>query len=116
MKVDTKDGEATPAACSDSIHLQLFLSSAEQTMNRLPKSLIAAVAVVAVIGILFVLITPAPDELPSTGPHSLTKLFVPVSHSIYWSDSPLFASRVEVEFLVVFAGIDRLSLTCIRLC
>ena len=32
-------------------------------------------AVIAAMGILIVLITPAPDELPSTGPHSLNKTF-----------------------------------------
>lgn len=85
-------------------------------MHRLPKLLIAAVAVTAVIAILFVLMTPAPDELPSTGPHSLAKLFVPVSDSIYLRDSPLFTSRVEMGFLVVFSGIDLVSLTCSRLC
>jgi hypothetical protein len=71
-------------------------------MNRLPKFLIATLAVGAAIGILFVLIAPAPDELPSTGPHSLIKLFVPISDSIYLSDSPLFDSRVEMALLVVF--------------
>lgn len=85
-------------------------------MHRLPKFWIAAVAVAAVIAILFVLITPAPDELPSTGPHSLTKLFVPVSDSIYLSDSPLFASHFEIAFPVVSAGVDLVSLTCSRLC
>lgn len=85
-------------------------------MNRLPRFLIAIVAVAAAIGILFVLITPAPDELPSTGPHSLIKSFVPISGSIYWSDSPLLDGRVEMAFLVVLAGIDLLSLTCRRLC
>jgi hypothetical protein len=85
-------------------------------MNRLPRFSIAAIAVAAAIGILFVLITPAPDELPSTGPHSLIKLFVPISDSIYLSDSPPFASRVEMEFLVVLVSIYLLSLTCSRLC
>jgi len=85
-------------------------------MNRLPKFLIATVAVAAAIGILFVLITPAPDELPSTGPHSLVKLFLPISDSIYLSDSPLFDSRVEMAFVIVFVGIDLLALTCTRLC
>lgn len=85
-------------------------------MHRLPKFWIAAVAVAAVIAILFVLITPAPDELPSTGPHSLTKLFVPVSGSLYLGDSPLFASHFEIVFPVVSAGVDLVSLTCSRLC
>lgn len=85
-------------------------------MHRLPKFLIAAVAVAAVIAILFVLITPAPDELPSTGPHSLTKLFLPVSDSIYWIGSPLVPSRFEMAIPVVSAGVDLVSLTCSRLC
>ena len=85
-------------------------------MSRLPKLLIAGVAVAAAIGILFVLITPAPDELPSTGPHSLIKLFVPISDPIYLSDSRLVASWAEMKFLVFLGGIDLLSLTCSRLC
>jgi hypothetical protein len=85
-------------------------------MNLLPKFLIAAVALAAVVAILFVLITPAPDELPSTGPHSLTKLFIPASDSIYLSDSPLVTSRVEMAFPVISAGADLVSLTCSRLC
>jgi len=85
-------------------------------MHRFPKFFIATVAVTVAIAILFVLITPAPDELPSTGPHSLHKLFVPVADSIYLSDSLLVTSRVEMKFLVVFAGVDLLSLTCSRLC
>ena len=85
-------------------------------MNRLPKFLIAAVAVAAAIGVLFVLITPAPDELPSTGPHSLIKLFVLISDPTYLSDSRLVASPVEMKFLVFGGGIDLLSLTCSRLC
>lgn len=85
-------------------------------MHRLPKFFIAAVAVTVGLAILFVLISPAPDELPSTGPHSLGKLFIPTSDSIYLSDSPLLTSRVETEFLVVFAGVDLLSMTCSRLC
>ena len=85
-------------------------------MNKLPKFLIAAVAVAAAIGILFVLITPAPDELPSTGPHSLIKLFVPISDPTYLTDSGLLASPVEMKFLVLGGSIDLLSLTCSRLC
>jgi hypothetical protein len=85
-------------------------------VNRIPKLLIAAVAIAASISILFVLITPAPDELPSTGPHSLAKLFVPLSDPIYLTDSPLSATQMAIEFLFIFAGIDVLSLTCIRLC
>ena len=85
-------------------------------MHRLPKFLILAVTLAAVVAILFVLITPAPDELPSTRPHSLTKLFIPVSVWICLSDSPLVTSRVEMTFPVVSPGIDLLSLTCSRLC
>ena len=85
-------------------------------MYHLPKFLIAVVALAAVVAILFVLITPTPDELPGTGPHSLTKLFIPVSDSISLSDGPLFTGRVEMAFPVVSAGVDLLSLTCSRLC
>jgi hypothetical protein len=95
----------------------IFLCSTrfENAVNRIPKFLIAVVAIAAAISVLFVLITPAPDELPSTGPHSLVKLFVSLSDPIYLKDSSLSATRIETEFLFVFAGIDVLSLTCSRL-
>jgi hypothetical protein len=85
-------------------------------INRVPKFLIAAIAIVAAISILVVLVTPAPDELPSTGPHSLSKLFVPASIPIYLPKTLMTTARVEMQFLVVSTGLDVLALTCSRLC
>jgi hypothetical protein len=51
-------------------------------VNRIPKFWIAVVALVAAFGVLFVLITPAPDELPSTGPHSLNKAIALVASGL----------------------------------
>ena len=85
-------------------------------MNRFSKFFLAAVAIAAAVSILVVLITPAPDELPSTGPHSLIKLFVPSSNPIYLAKSLLSAERVWIELVAISAVIDLLSLTCMRLC
>jgi hypothetical protein len=84
-------------------------------MNRLPKSLIALVAIVAALGILFVLITPAPDELPSVGPHSFHSLFLPASSPTHLSAGYKFTAQSGHESFV-YLSIDRLSVTCTRLC
>ena len=85
-------------------------------MNRLPKFLIAVAAIAAAVSILVVLISPAPDELPSTGPHSLTKLFVPSPNPIYVANSFVSDDRVRIELVAISAIVDLLSLTCSRLC
>ena len=85
-------------------------------MNRFPKLLIAAVAIIAAVGILVVLITPAPDELPSTGPHAINKLFLPASNPIYLAHSLIWTARAKIEFAVIYSGVDLLSLACTRLC
>jgi hypothetical protein len=84
---------------------------------RAPRFWIAVVAIVAIAGILFVLITPAPDELPSTGPHSLNKTFALVS--TYFCPPPLEAlSGLQLQFLLA-TGLIRgnlLALTCVLVC
>jgi hypothetical protein len=85
-------------------------------MRCFPKSLVAAVAVVAVVGVAFVLITPALDELPSTGPHAVHKLLLQVSDPVDLAQTLFPVGRVEVEFIAVRFGMDLLSLTCTRLC
>lgn len=85
-------------------------------MNRFPKFLIAAVAIVAAVGILVVLITPAPDELPSTGPHGINKLFLVASEPIYLAHNLVATPRAEVELVVICTGVDILSLACSRVC
>lgn len=86
-------------------------------MHRIPKSWLAVVAIIAAVGVLFVLITPAPDELPSTGPHSLEK----ASLAIFAYFSPL-ASEIFSGTQLYFASIvplsrdNLISLTCVRLC
>jgi hypothetical protein len=73
--------------------------------------------VVAAVGVLFVLITPAPDELPSTGPHSLEKVFtffvtyfIPLSPEIFTGPQMQFAAFTSLTHE------DLLSFTCARLC
>lgn len=86
-------------------------------MNRLPPSWIATIAVVAAIAVLVVLITPAPDELPSTGPHALIKIFLAPAGRIYLLPtgiSPRYG--IEMGVTVAWAGVDLLSYTCTRLC
>jgi hypothetical protein len=85
-------------------------------MRCFPKSLVAVAAVVAVVGVAFVLITPAFDELPSTGPHAIDKLLLQVSDPVDLAQTFVPVGHVEVEFIAVRFGIDLLSLTCTRLC
>jgi hypothetical protein len=87
------------------------------TVNRNRKFWFAAVAILAIVGVLFVLITPAPDELPSTGPHSLDKSlafalahFGPLLHP-EWNAIPFLLSSVRA---VVRS--NPLSFTCVLLC
>jgi hypothetical protein len=86
-------------------------------MNRLPPSWIATIAVFAAIAVLVVLITPAPDELPSTGPHALTKIFLAPAGGIYLSPNGTLSRRgIETGVIVAWAGADLLSFNCTRLC
>ena len=74
-------------------------------------------AIVAAVGVLFVLITPAPDELPSTGPHSLHKVFTFVS--TYFSPlPPAIFSGPQFKFVAAtpLTRDNLLALTCARLC
>jgi hypothetical protein len=86
-------------------------------MNRLSQSWIATIAVVAAVAVLVVLITPAPDELPSTGPHALTKIFLAPAGGIYLSPNGISARHgIEIGAIVAWAGADLLSFNCTRLC
>lgn len=86
-------------------------------MTGIPRSWIAVVAVIAAMGILIVLITPAPDELPSTGPHSLDKTFaLTLSHFSPPAYEILGTLLLQVGFhLAAYRG-SLLALTCSRLC
>lgn len=86
-------------------------------MNNFPKSWIAIVAMIAAIGVLFVLITPAPDELPSTGPHSLNKVFTSLSGYFTLLPPEIFTGLLL--HVVAFTSLtheDLLLVTCARLC
>ena len=86
-------------------------------MHRLPPFWIATIAVLAATAVLFVLITPAPDELPSTGPHALMKICLAPAGRIYLSSSDLSPRHgIEAGVIAVWAGVDLLSYTCARLC
>ena len=89
----------------------------DASVNPIPKSWIPIVAMVAAFGVLFVLITPAPDELPSTGPHALNKTFVFLTTSFIVS--PLqFRTGLQAQSELVLSTIHgtSVSLTCARLC
>jgi hypothetical protein len=82
-----------------------------------PRSWIGVVAVIAAIGILFVLITPAPDELPSTGPHSLNKTFA-LALSYFTPPAYEILGMLLLQFgfhPAPYRG-SLLALTCSRLC
>lgn len=84
-------------------------------MHQVPKSWVAVIAIIAVFGLLFVLITPAPDELPTTGPHALIEILPPTLVSIYLPLNPLLSDRSEVEFSTPFTTNDLLAVLCTRL-
>ena len=67
-------------------------------MYKKPNFWFITVAIVAVIGVLFVLITPAPDELPSTGPHSLHKTLVFI-HAVFDARLHLLWDGVRLSFV-----------------
>ncbi|HUJ96511.1 MAG TPA: hypothetical protein VLW84_14670 [Terriglobales bacterium] len=86
-------------------------------MHRIPKSWIAVVAIIAAIGVLFVLITPAPDELPSTGPHSLDKAFLSiVAHFLPLAPEVFSGTPLHFTFILPFSRDNLIALTCVRLC
>jgi hypothetical protein len=86
------------------------------TVNERRRFWIAVVALVAAMGVLVVLITPAPDELPSTGPHSLNKTFSLVStHFDPPSLEILSCLRLQLSLTLSSRG-NLLSFTCARLC
>jgi hypothetical protein len=75
------------------------------------------VAVIAAVGILIVLITPAPDELPSTGPHALDKTFaLTLSHFTPPDYEILGTLLLQFGFYPAPYRGSLLALTCTRLC
>jgi hypothetical protein len=86
-------------------------------MHGSQKFWIVFVAVVAAIGVAFVLITPAPDELPSTGPHSLEK-FVPLVafHFSHSSFEPLRGLKLYYFLATLLTRNNLRSFTCVLLC
>jgi hypothetical protein len=86
-------------------------------MNRLPKFWTATFAILAAVGILVVLITPAPDELPSTGPHALNNVVLQSPNVLYLLPSDILSHHgIALGTPLASASIDLLSLTCTRLC
>lgn len=84
-------------------------------MHQAPKSWVRVIAIVAAFGVLFVLITPAPDEIPTTGPHALLKILPPTSVFIYLPLNQLLSDRSEVHFSPRLTTDDLLAVLCTRL-
>ena len=84
-------------------------------MNRVPKSWVAVIAIVAAFGVLFVLVTPAPDELPTTGPHALVKVLLPIAVSMYLPLQPRLSDRSELQGSSPLTATDLLAVLCTRL-
>jgi len=74
------------------------------------------VAVLAIFCVVFVLITPAPDELPCTMGHKTSLLSAVPAGIVPFFAHPLFSSKLIVADLVQPSSADVLSLTCTRLC
>ena len=86
-------------------------------MNQRRNFWIVVVALIAALGVLVVLITPAPDELPSTGPHSLNKTFALVSSHFTLPSSQILSGLLSQFSLIAPWNRDNLiSFTCARLC
>ena len=84
-------------------------------MNRVPKSWVAVIAILAAFAVLFVLFTPAPDELPTTGPHALVNITPPTRVAIYLPTKLQLSDRSEIPFSTTLTTNDLLAVLCIRL-
>jgi len=74
-------------------------------------------AVLAAIGVLVVLVTPALDELPCTTAHKLPIFFSFVVVVAFFSVLPLLSPiRAAVAAHTILPATDLLSFTCVRLC
>jgi hypothetical protein len=83
-------------------------------MRRFSKT---AIALLAALGVLVVLITPAMDELPSTAPHSLHHIIALSVSSAAFLPKILLHERIHGTTLAkLLSGADLLSLNCTRLC
>ena len=96
-------------------HLLCLRLSEGSAVHQAPKSWVRVIAVVAAVGLLFVLITPAPDELPTTGPHALLKILPPTSVSIYLPFNSLLSDRSEVQSSPPLTTNQLLAVLCTRL-
>jgi len=86
-------------------------------MSRIPRFWIACCAIIAIVGITFVLITPAPDELPSTGPHGVVKVFVLASVTVFLQPfQTRTAGDLDFSRLLFKHSMDLSSLTCSWIC
>lgn len=84
-------------------------------MHQAPKSWVRVIAIVAAFGVLFVLISPALDELPTIGPHALLKILPPTAVSIYLPLNSLLSDRSEAQFSPPLSSNDLLAVLCTRL-
>lgn len=82
---------------------------------RIPKSWVAAIAILAAVAVLFVLITPAPDELPTTTPHALVNVLPPTSVSVFLPLEPLLSDGSEVRLSARLTTPDLQAALCTRL-
>jgi hypothetical protein len=83
-------------------------------MGRFSKT---AIALLAALGVLVVLITPAMDELPSTAPHSLHHtIALSVSGATLLPKILLHERLHETTLARLLSGTDLISLNCTRLC
>src|SRR5690349_10654594 len=95
----------------------IILRPVRRPLTGTSRSWLAVVAVIAALGILIVLITPAPDELPSTGPHSLNKTFaLTLTHFSPPVYEILGTLLLQFGFHPAVHRGNLLAFTCSRLC
>ena len=97
------------------MHLLVIRSMPGQ--SQFTKLIVCLAAVAAAACVLTVLITPAPDELPSTAPHALHYLvFVFVTINPVALHTGFGNEQIHFSNPVLHSGTEWLSFTCTRLC
>jgi len=74
------------------------------------------VAIAAAIGVLVVLITPAPDELPCTAGHRHHFNFAVTASSLPLLIQSVINVQLGVAYIAAVRSTDLLSFTCTLLC
>jgi hypothetical protein len=104
-------------SCNPDLRTSIYLGETlkgYEVVNGSARFTVVVVAIFAGIGVLFVLITPAADELPNIGPHAantIVRLVLSFDLPSRVSSSP----RPATGLMRPLSCVELLSLTCSRL-